>query len=87
MEASQLVRETTAWEVSQSTALIIDKAQLESFAQITLCPEPVFNPPKWSDNPSHLSGVLNEEILCQYVLVLDALNFCFWPGGLQQQVV
>mmetsp|Transcript_59002 Transcript_59002/g.138890 ORF Transcript_59002/g.138890 Transcript_59002/m.138890 type:complete len:169 (-) Transcript_59002:481-987(-) len=34
-------------------------------------------PPTWNHNGVHYDG--EPELLAQYLLVLDSINFCFWP--------
>ena len=32
----------------------------------------------WEEDTFHFSDLSNENLIAQYVFVLDALNFCFW---------
>lgn len=63
----RLVRETTAWVVGRAEHVAIDAAALDAFAA-ELAAEPDF------DAELHLADP-------QYLLVVDTLNFCFWPDA------
>lgn len=67
------VRETTAWVMSRAKSVAIAEEALPALAdQIARSAK---GGPSW-DHPLHWRGA--PEATANYVLVLDALNFCFW---------
>lgn len=73
-----LVRSTTSWVMSGAKHVRIDERALESYAA-ELCPKAKFTPPTWRSNPDHFFDAEEPELVAQYILVMDVLNFCFWP--------
>ncbi len=75
---------STAWVMSQpSTHVTIDEEQLiaelknNAKKYTTVAPN---LPPTWGSQSYHYAEPQTQpERTAQYVLVLDALNFCFWP--------
>ncbi len=70
------VRETTAWVVSQATHVTIDDEAIvreaDALAQ-ALAEAPAHS---WD---THHHYAEDNPLTAQYLLVVDALNFCFWP--------
>ena len=67
------VRESAAWVVGRARYVRLDEGGLHSLAR-ELEDLPV---PAW-EGRYHFPG--EEELTLRYLLLLDALNFCFWPG-------
>lgn len=66
------VREGTAWVAAQSQHVFLAPEGLEQLAEaLSSLPDPA-----WVER-YHFCG--EEEETLRYLLVLDALNFCFWP--------
>lgn len=66
------VRAGAAWAIKRSRLVRLDPEGLESLGEELLSlPDPV-----WVSR-YHFLG--DEELTLRYLLVLDALNFCFWP--------
>ena len=72
-----LVRSTTEWVVSQARHVQIDDAAIQREADKLLAQPPLQS--KWRDYPTHFYRE-GSDLMAQYVLVLDSLNFCFWPN-------
>lgn len=68
------VLETTQFVVQESQQVWIDKKALDSFASEV--PKELKKIPHW-DCHYHFCG--DVETTVSYLLVLDTLNFCFWP--------
>jgi len=69
------VLETTENVVSKSRHVQIDKKSLARFSRILF--EKDINPPSWNHHYHYCEKV---EKTVHYLLVLDSLNFCFWPA-------
>ena len=67
------VRESAAWVMGRARWARLDEGGLHALAQ-ELEDRPV---PAW-EGRYHFRG--EEELTLRYLLLLDALNFCFWPG-------
>jgi hypothetical protein len=70
---------STATVMKQAKHVAIDSKALE--AELNAHPE-LYTPkalPDWRASSYHYSDPTSDERTAQYVLVLDALNFCFWP--------
>ncbi|KAG5069960.1 hypothetical protein AAZX31_01G179900 [Glycine max] len=67
------VRETSAWVASRSSHVLVDAAGIEKVVST------IESIPKveWDFEGIHYFD--NGPLTVQYLLVLDALNFCFWP--------
>jgi hypothetical protein len=79
MDPCKSVLETSAWVVSSATSVSIDEAALVAFARDL---GDVGSAPVWDNgwhfcDDAHTGGPLT----AQYTLVLDALNWCFWPSS------
>lgn len=72
-----LVRSTTEWVMSQAKHVTIDDAALQKEADKLLALPPLKS--KWGDYPTHFYRE-GSDLMAQYVLVMDSLNFCFWPN-------
>lgn len=75
------VRESCQWAVSQSKHVRIDREVLEK--EIKENPELYAREacPDWAPpDGSHFRDLSNPELTTQYIFVLDAINFCFWPA-------
>ena len=70
---SNPVRESAAWVMRRARYVRLDDGELHAVAR-ELADQPV---PAW-EGRYHFRG--EEELTLRYLLVLDALNFCFWPG-------
>uniref|UniRef100_A0A2C9UXF9 Queuosine 5'-phosphate N-glycosylase/hydrolase n=1 Tax=Manihot esculenta TaxID=3983 RepID=A0A2C9UXF9_MANES len=68
------VRATAAWVASRSSHVIVDSAGIEKAV------ENIREIPRieWDFEGIHYFD--NGPLTVQYLFVLDALNFCFWPG-------
>ncbi len=66
------VRVAAAWVLRQSRFVSLKEEGLQRLAEALLC----LPDPKWV-SAYHFRG--EEELTLRYLLVLDALNFCFWP--------
>lgn len=67
------VREGATWVTKRSRLVAVNHAGLENLAEeLSSLPEPI-----WVSR-YHFHG--EEELTLRYLLVLDALNFCFWPS-------
>lgn len=66
------VREGCAWVTQGATWVRLERGALHGLAR-RLLDQPL---PPW-EGPQHFRG--EEELTLRYLLVLDALNFCFWP--------
>ncbi|MBC7098566.1 hypothetical protein H5T52_05545 [Candidatus Bipolaricaulota bacterium] len=73
------VRTSARWVTRQARYVRLDEGRLHSLAhrleEASL--------PSW-EGRYHFRG--DEELTCRYLLVLDALNFCFWPGKVKWTV-
>lgn len=72
-----LVRSTTEWVVSQAQEVSIDDAAIDKEVAKLISRSIPDN--KWGDYPAHYYKA-GSDLMAQYVLVLDCLNFCFWPN-------
>ncbi|XP_073125822.1 uncharacterized protein [Henckelia pumila] len=68
------VRATSAWVASQSSHVTIDPAGIEKVAETMKDSIPKV---EWDFEGIHYFD--NGPLTVQYLFVLDALNFCFWP--------
>ncbi|XP_075514859.1 uncharacterized protein LOC142549672 [Primulina tabacum] len=68
------VRATSAWVASQSSHVTIDPAGIEKVAETVKDSIPKV---EWDFEGIHYFD--NGPLTVQYLFVLDALNFCFWP--------
>jgi len=73
------VREAAAWVMKRARFVRLDEGGLHTLAH-KLEELPV---PAW-EGKYHFRG--EEELTLRYLLVLDALNFCFWPGKVKWTV-
>jgi len=73
------VRTSARWVTRRARYVRLDEGRLHSLAhrleEASL--------PAW-EGRYHFRG--DEELTCRYLLVLDALNFCFWPGKVKWTV-
>ncbi len=74
------VRRTTRFVAEQSSHVRIDLERLEQevkthFEHYTLDRLP----PSWAQEYHYAEPHTHPDLTAQYVLVLDSLNFCFWP--------
>lgn len=67
------VRATSAWVASHSSHVVVDSSGIEKVAE-TIEAIPKVN---WDFEGIHYFD--NGPLTVQYLFVLDALNFCFWP--------
>lgn len=74
------VRDTAAWVLRWARDVRLDEGGLHALAR-QLEDRPV---PDW-EGRYHFRG--EEELTLRYLLLLDALNFCFWPGRERWSVV
>ncbi|CAA0841042.1 Unknown protein [Striga hermonthica] len=70
------VRSTSAWVASHSSHVLIDSSGIEKFAE-----EMKDSIPKVEWNFEGIHYFDDTPLTVQYLLVLDALNFCFWPDN------
>ena len=81
MDACALVRATTLRVASSpSCAVSIADAPLRAFARRLAAPGAA-PCPAWDEGGLHFVDATDNTLTAQYVLVLDALNFCFWPSS------
>lgn len=68
------VRATSAWVASHSSHVVVDPSGIEKVVST------IDSIPKveWDFEGIHYFD--NGPLTVQYLFVLDALNFCFWPG-------
>lgn len=79
MSAVSLVKESAAWVSQRSTHVKIDPAGLERMAEkLVLARGKGLELPKWNFDAVHFAD--STPLTAQYLLVVDSLNFCFWPG-------
>ncbi|PON66744.1 putative Queuosine, Q, salvage protein family [Parasponia andersonii] len=69
------VRASSAWVASRSSHVVVDSSGIEKVVQIIDSIPKV----KWDFEGIHYFD--NGPLTVQYLLVLDALNFCFWPDA------
>ncbi|POO00731.1 putative Queuosine, Q, salvage protein family [Trema orientale] len=69
------VRASSAWVASRSSHVVVDSSGIEKVVQ-TIDSIPKV---KWDFEGIHYFD--NGPLTVQYLLVLDALNFCFWPDA------
>ncbi|KAL5556815.1 hypothetical protein UlMin_039051 [Ulmus minor] len=67
------VRESSAWVASRSSHVLVDPSGIEKMVETIESIPKV----KWDFEGIHYFD--NGPLTVQYLLVLDALNFCFWP--------
>ncbi|CAH9118899.1 unnamed protein product [Cuscuta epithymum] len=72
--AMEDVRASTAWVAAHSSHVAVDSAGLEKVAEAMKNALPKV---EWDFEGIHFFD--NGPLTVQYLLVLDALNFCFWP--------
>jgi hypothetical protein len=77
MDPCARVRHTTKVVVEQASSVRIDADAVDAFAASLRMAEPS----TWDADGWHYSADAAEcgPLTAQYVFVLDALNFCFWP--------
>jgi hypothetical protein len=82
MDPCAAVRASCAGVVARATHVAIDDAALAAFAD-QLGAATRLRPPAWDDGGWHYAADAAEggPRTAQYVLVLDALNWCFWPSA------
>uniref|UniRef100_A0A7N0T5M1 Queuosine 5'-phosphate N-glycosylase/hydrolase n=1 Tax=Kalanchoe fedtschenkoi TaxID=63787 RepID=A0A7N0T5M1_KALFE len=68
------VRSSAAWVASRSSHVFIDSSGIEKVVEDTKDSIPKV---EWNFEGIHYSD--DGPLTVQYLLVLDALNFCFWP--------
>ncbi|CAI8588968.1 unnamed protein product [Vicia faba] len=68
------VRATSAWVASRSSHVTVDSSGIEKVVS-TIDSIPKVD---WDFEGIHYFD--NGPLTVQYLFVLDALNFCFWPG-------
>lgn len=74
-----LVKESAAWVAERATHVRIDTAGVERMAEkLALERGKGLALPKWNFDSVHFADAT--PLTAQYLLVVDALNFCFWPG-------
>ncbi|KAE8974161.1 hypothetical protein PR002_g25991 [Phytophthora rubi] len=83
MDPTALVRESTARVVQHATHVSMDSAAVEQLA-VKLCNRLSGDEQgvvTWDSGDFHYFEDVEQDgpLTCQYVFVLDALNFCFWP--------
>ncbi|KAH7472160.1 hypothetical protein KRP22_002402 [Phytophthora ramorum] len=83
MDPTVLVRESTARVVQHSTHVSLDSTAVERLAaklgeKLSRDEQGVVT---WDSGDFHYFEDVEQDgpLTCQYVFVLDALNFCFWP--------
>lgn len=82
MDAVTRVVESTRVVAAAAVDVAIDDTALESLAA-RLASETNVKPPAWDECGWHYNADASSggPLTAQYVLVLDALNFCFWPSS------
>ncbi|XP_047959288.1 queuosine salvage protein-like [Salvia hispanica] len=70
----EAVKATAAWVASRSSHVTLDSSGIENFAERIKDSIPKV---EWNFEGTHYFD--NGPLTVQYLLVLDALNFCFWP--------
>ncbi len=78
MNPLNAVRETTAWVMSQATHVSLDESAVVRQADVLA---PKLKSPAFREWDTHHHYTDNSPLTAQYLLVLDALNFCFWPDS------
>lgn len=77
------IRESTWRVVQQAQHVSIEKTKLSDFVSNQLIPRlQTLSEIRWdSDEDLHYfaDAATDGPLTCQYIMVLDALNFCFWP--------
>lgn len=74
MNPLELVRQTTAWVMAQAQYVTIDDAAIQrEAAKMAGAGE---RPAKWEHDYHYTDG---GPLTAQFLFVVDALNFCFWP--------
>nr|GMC62726.1 UPF0553 protein-like [Ipomoea batatas] len=68
------VRTSTAWVAAHSSHVTVDSAGIEKVAETMKNEIPKV---EWNFEGIHYFD--DGPLTVQYLLVLDALNFCFWP--------
>ncbi|KAK1315840.1 hypothetical protein QJS10_CPA05g01293 [Acorus calamus] len=68
------VKATSAWVASRSSHVIVDSSGLQTAVDKIQCPIPKV---EWDFEGIHYFD--GGPLTVQYLFVLDALNFCFWP--------
>jgi len=71
------VLESTSCALKKSRFVSINHDNLKNFV-MTFVSEKTFHPPLW-DKSIHYSSNTNASSVLAYIMVLDTLNFCFWP--------
>eukprot|EP01016_Furgasonia_blochmanni_P025180 TRINITY_DN2711_c0_g1_i5.p1 TRINITY_DN2711_c0_g1~~TRINITY_DN2711_c0_g1_i5.p1 ORF type:complete len:322 (+),score=59.18 TRINITY_DN2711_c0_g1_i5:69-1034(+) len=75
----KLVRDTCSKVASKAKHVHLNEDALETYAQELLSKPDSLKYVGWGENPFHKFADKKEEMLVDYVFVLDTLNFCFWP--------
>lgn len=81
MDPCARVRESCEWIKERSAHVLIDKVKLAKLAdQLAAATGTAL--PAWDESGWHFDAdaASSGPLTAQYVLVLDALNFCFWPS-------
>lgn len=77
------VLQSAQWIQRQSVNVHIDDGAIDAYVQSIADPAALCSPHTF-DSVLHFVG--EDEPTCQYLLVVDALNFCFWPApGLEYE--
>ncbi|KAJ0399011.1 hypothetical protein P43SY_008331 [Pythium insidiosum] len=84
MDPTALVRDSTARVVAQATHVHIDDAGVDRLADKLSAKLQAPDSPgyvTWDSGDFHYFADVDADgpLTCQYVFVMDALNFCFWP--------
>lgn len=74
MNPLTLVRQTTEWVTSQAQHVTIDDAAI--WREAKNIADAGEQPAKWAQDYHRVD---DERLMAQFLLVVDALNFCFWP--------
>ncbi|KNA15726.1 hypothetical protein SOVF_095550 [Spinacia oleracea] len=74
------VKASAAWVASQASHVFIDSSELEKVVEKTKDAIPKV---EWDYEGIHYFD--DGPLSIQYLLVLDSLNFCFWPGGVAKR--
>ncbi|KAK9231329.1 hypothetical protein WN943_021562 [Citrus x changshan-huyou] len=69
------VRETSAWVATHSSHVLVDSSGIEKVVENIQGSIPKV---EWDYEGIHYFD--NGPLSVQYLFVLDAMNFCFWPG-------
>lgn len=74
------VRNSTSYIIQHSKHVHIDYNQIDIELSVNESRYTPSNlPPSWAQDYHYVHQDGNHTLTCQYIIVLDALNFCFWP--------